>query len=530
MPSTLVRLGLRLSIRGALAWTGAMVVLPLVTVSAWSSAYPTQESREVLGSALGSNPAFRAFGGTPRALDTAGGFMSWRIGSLSLVILSIWALLTATRLLRGEEEAGRRELVLSAPVRARGLTMATFAVLAIDLLCIGAGFAAVLLAVGPRYGLAAGGTLLFAAGLTLGAGAFAAIGAVASELMPTRRGAAGLAGFVLGAAQIARMIADGSQTAPWLRWASPLGWFSELHVYAGGRPLVLLAWAGTILGLGSLAVWLSGRRDLGSAVLHGRERARPHVRWLRRPETAALRFVRSGALAWTAGLSAFSLLVGVISSSIPTIIGSSGIGDFITPLADIASVRGYLAFGEFLLLAIAISFVAAGSIGSHGEEERTGRADTALSGAITRSRWLGSRVLATVATATIVALTASLACALGVSISGGDVPVRPLVAGGLAVLPVASVFLGLGLAAHGVVPRAASQIAYGMVAASFLLQVVGSIARWPGWLLGLSPFHHLGAAPLLPVNIRSSFVLLAVGAAGALVGHAAFARRDLLSS
>src|SRR2546425_10806390 len=99
----LVRLGLRLSLRTSLIWGGVMALFFAAVLSAWASAYPTAASRKQIATALGANPGFRAFNGPARALDTPGGFMSWRIGLTALVILSVWALLTSTRLLRGEE-------------------------------------------------------------------------------------------------------------------------------------------------------------------------------------------------------------------------------------------------------------------------------------------------------------------------------------------------------------------------------------------------------------------------------------------
>ena len=57
--------------------------------------------------ALAANPAIRTLFGEPVGLDTAGGFTVWRTGTVLAVLVGVWAALAATRLTRGEEDAGR---------------------------------------------------------------------------------------------------------------------------------------------------------------------------------------------------------------------------------------------------------------------------------------------------------------------------------------------------------------------------------------------------------------------------------------
>ena len=51
------------------------------------------------------------------ALDDAGGFTVWRTGLPVLVLASVWILLAATRITRGEEDAGRLDLLLAGRLR-----------------------------------------------------------------------------------------------------------------------------------------------------------------------------------------------------------------------------------------------------------------------------------------------------------------------------------------------------------------------------------------------------------------------------
>jgi len=69
------------------------------------------------------NPAVRALYGMPFDTTNAGGFAVWRFGTILCVLAGLWALMATTRVLRGEEEAGRWDLLLTAPVTRDGVLL-----------------------------------------------------------------------------------------------------------------------------------------------------------------------------------------------------------------------------------------------------------------------------------------------------------------------------------------------------------------------------------------------------------------------
>ena len=89
---------------------GAIVVS---TVSSYASAYPTAADRARLSATVAGNAGAEALLGPTRHIDTVAGWTAWRAGGLAMLIGAIWGLLAGTRFLRGEEEAGRWELLLS---------------------------------------------------------------------------------------------------------------------------------------------------------------------------------------------------------------------------------------------------------------------------------------------------------------------------------------------------------------------------------------------------------------------------------
>jgi ABC-2 type transport system permease protein len=109
------------------AVTGAAVRLVrrgttvMVLLAGGLPAFVAVEYRDTFAGAIGvdslaglaENPAIRTLFGRPVALDDPGGFTVWRTGTVLAVLVGTWAVLTATRLTRGEEEAGRWELLWS---------------------------------------------------------------------------------------------------------------------------------------------------------------------------------------------------------------------------------------------------------------------------------------------------------------------------------------------------------------------------------------------------------------------------------
>ncbi len=205
---------------------------------AYKAAYRTEASRRLFVATLGHSRALAALYGRGLKLDTPGGFTAWRYGTAIYVVASLWTLLTVTRLLRGEEEQGRAEPLLAAPVRPRRLLGAQLAA---------AGVGVGLLALGTTIGclaaqLPAAGSVLLGVACGAVAATFGGLAMVSSQLFDSRRRAAGVVGALLGASFILRALGDGSTRVTWLVWVSPIGWAERLEPFVTDRvaPLLLL--------------------------------------------------------------------------------------------------------------------------------------------------------------------------------------------------------------------------------------------------------------------------------------------------
>ena len=117
--------------------TVAVAAYLALEVASYRAAYPNGVS-PLQFAMFQDNPAVRMMQGVPNALDTRR--RVHRVGrrvDLQL-LLAVWALLTTTRLLRGEEDLERTDLVLAGPVRATSVTALALVVVAAAGLLIGA--------------------------------------------------------------------------------------------------------------------------------------------------------------------------------------------------------------------------------------------------------------------------------------------------------------------------------------------------------------------------------------------------------
>src|SRR5439155_557352 len=85
------------------------------TMSTYRSTFPTPASRANLVRSFQGNPAFESIFGLTRHLDTVAGYTAYKTLFTMTILGAVWGLLRATAFLRGEEDAGRFELLLAGP-------------------------------------------------------------------------------------------------------------------------------------------------------------------------------------------------------------------------------------------------------------------------------------------------------------------------------------------------------------------------------------------------------------------------------
>ncbi|HEX4904442.1 MAG TPA: ABC transporter permease subunit [Acidimicrobiales bacterium] len=257
--------------RAWLWWVGGLVSMNLLLVSAYGSIRDQAGIDDVLDDMPESIRALIG-GDTGLSLTSPAGYLNGRVFANTLpVLLAIFGIGFAARVLAGDEDAGRLEVVLAHPVpRLRVLAHRGAAVLAM-LVALGAVSTLSLVALAPTTGLddaglvnivaASAGALLqgvLYASVTYGVGAWTGRRAVA-----VAAGSAVTAGSFL-----LQSLATTAPALHFVRWLAPAFWFVHAKPIVDGFGPMLLpalgALAVSVVAVG-MGAWRFRNRDIGAA-------------------------------------------------------------------------------------------------------------------------------------------------------------------------------------------------------------------------------------------------------------------------
>ncbi|WP_210912726.1 hypothetical protein [Micromonospora sp. U21] len=437
----------------------------------------------------------------------------------------MWSTLATTRITRGEEDAGRWGVLLAGRVRLRDVVGRHVVVVALVPLAAGLAAATALSSAGPdRAGAAVYGAGLAALGL------FAvAVATLAAQIFPARAAATGVTIAVLGAGLLARMIGDGLTALGWLRWLSPFGLIELSAPYAGNHPLPLLILLTAAILVYGAALAAADRRDVGGGLTAPATGRPARLRLLATVEAFAVRRMLAPLAGWSAGVSAYFLLIGITSISVTDFLADNAA--FVDAAAqagftELDRVEGFTA-AIFALLALPVGAFTAVRMAAFVAAEFDRRLIMLAAQPLSRLRLLTAELTATIGGALVLVTSAAIATWVGVTVVGGDFALSAALQGTWNTLPIVLLSAGAAILATGIAPGAVT--AFGCLPATggFLLKVTADSAAAPTWVANLSPFAHLAPVPLAAVDWRGALVMTGLAGVLTTTGAAAYRRRDL---
>ncbi len=524
-----------------LGWGLGLGVLMAVVLAAVPTVLGTPAARAAVV-ALG--PSFAWFA-EPVKIDTPGGYATWKYG-LTLLVVAIWPILAMSGMLRGEEDRGSMDVLLSLPRNRVRVALEKVAAMWTALLTMGILIGLLAFAGGSKVnaGISMGDAILFGVNLALISGLFGAIALLVSQFTQERRTAAGVTAGILLVFIVMDMVHRVVSNADWLSRLSPVYYFNlSKPLVAGyganaGALLVLVAISVVLTGA---AVWLFPRRDIGGVVAGPRFLSFPQ-RAARAPRPVisgdwSLRSVYARSLAmvtvptfwWTLAIAGFAGWMVIVdqqtAAKLRAILEGSSLmrGIFGGVATNAAILSALFIFLPVLLMAFAVTQASRWSA-----DEDDGRLEVLLSTPQPRLRVILGRFAALATAAVVISLitlvvTLVVSSGIGLALDGGNVA-----AATLSMIP-----LGLLTAAIGYLFAGWLRAAVETGLLSFLLVIwffisfIGPSLHLPDAALRLSAFYYYGSPLLNGLPVGDTLIVIAVGAVALALASLRFVRKDI---
>ena len=531
----------RVAILGWGIGMGLVVISPMASVAALVT---TPQARQQLISLA----ATFAWNADPVAVDTIGGYATFKIG-IFMFLIAIWPLLAGSRMLRGEEDRGSLDVLLSLPRPRLSVALEKLAAMWTALFAMGVLIGLLAFAGGKKFGgdFGLGDALLFGLNLALVCAVIGGLALLISQFTEERGPAAGWTAGLLLVFVVLDMVHRVVPNSEWVSRLSPIYYYNlSKPLVPGygvnpGAMIVLLAMAAI---LGGVAVWLFVRRDVGGTV--------PLPRWLRLPErqtsralpvgdwslrsvyTRGLGMIAVPAFWWTLGIAAFAgwmvYVVQLMESKLSALLsGSPTMTNLIKNLGggDVGVNAGFLSAMFFFLPLFLMAF-AVTQVNRWSADEGDGRLELVLATPQSRRAVLLGR-FAALATATVaISVITLLASAVAAAAAGLNLDSGHLAAATLGMIPLGLLIAAIGYLASGWMRTAADTGLLSFVlAAWFFISFIGPELKLPDATLRLSAFYYYGTPLLHGLQVTSVLGVLAVAALALGLGTLRFVRKDI---
>ncbi|MCO5968544.1 ABC transporter permease [Actinoallomurus soli] len=520
----LLALGLRRSRIMLVVWVYALVAYAASTAYGFKTLYDTPASLRDFVAGINGNGAAVAMYGRIHVAGSIGGITAWRMAATGGLLVGVMSVLLVIRHTRGDEEAGRLELVGAGVVGRRAPLTAGLLVGVVANVALAVVTALALIIIGlPAAGAFATGLAWTIPGLC-----FTAVAGVAAQVAETAQAARTIALAAVGVAYLLRAVGDAGRVA-WLPWVTPIGWAEQVRAFGAERWWVVALGPVAALVLGVAAYALVERRDLGAGLLAARTGPAGATPYLGGPLGLAWRLQRGALLAWLAGFAVYGAAVGGILKGIGDLVkDSSSMRDILARMGGRQDLEDSYAAAMMGIIGMIAAAYAVQVVLRMRAEETAQRLEPLLAAPVRRVRWSIGHLLFAVAgpvlLLAVAGLTAGLADGLRVHDLGGQVP--RLLGAALVQAPAAWVAAAIAMLLFGAAPRLAPA-AWGVLGVFLLLGQLGPVLRLSQVVMDLSPFTHV---PKLPGGEASATPLLALAAVTAAItaaGLTGLRRRDI---
>ncbi|MGH3646459.1 MAG: ABC transporter permease, partial [Micromonosporaceae bacterium] len=507
------------------AWLAGLLVVQVGGAASYPDIYPTEADRLQQAVIVGDNPAMKAMTGPGYGLDnyTYGAMMSNEYLGFMVIFVALMSVLMVVRHTRTEEETGRAELIRATVVGRHAHLTAALLTAGIANLLLGVLLAAGMAGLGIET-VDWEGSIVFGAAFAAVGLVFAAIAAVTAQVTEYGRAASGMAGALIGVAYLLRAIGDVADNG--LSWLSPIGWVQAAAPYVENNWWPLALTLAVTVVLAGVAYLLGGRRDIGAGLREPGAGRSTGSRFLGTPEGFAWRLQRASVIWWAVAMFLFGMSYGSAVDVIESYADNEVVAEMIKNVGGATLTESWLSMIISLLAIVCTIFAIIAALRPR-REETSGRAESVLATALSRTRWVATHVgIALLGGTGLLAVTGS-GLGLGAAVTSGEWHYFwEVLSAALAYAPALWVTAGLAVAVFGVLPRAIS-LAWALLVYAILVVYLGGLLDLPGWARDISPYTHVPRMPADDFTTTPLLVLTAIAAGLVAIGLIGFRRRDL---
>ena len=516
-------------------WIGGTMALALAGLSGAATTYGTEQERTALLATVMANPVILLFRGLPSGPDEQA-FIVFLLMPFLVMMAAFMSSFLAVRHTRGDEEAGRLELVAATTAGRSVPTVATVVHGVLANLVLGVLVAAAFLSGGsPAEGSWLAGFTAACGGLT-----YLGIALLSAQLMRTSRGANSLAVWVLVVTFFIAGIGNAVGTpsddlthmeSSWLTWLSPFGWAENTRAFDENLWWPAFLCLGAFVVFAGAALALQSVRDLGASIVperRGRTDARPA---LSSPTALVAKLATGSTIGWMAG----AFFAGALSTSLGSVVNEMGadnpaVADMLKALSAEADLEQAVVVVFFTMVGLLAACAGVQTVARARQEEAHGTAEPVLASPVRRVRWLADFVIIGFIAIVLTCAAAFVGAWAGATgnENGADLTGDAFVAAWGQVI-AASVFLVLTALVFTIAPRWTIPLGWTLVTAAIVFGLFGPLLGLPEWVTNLSPFSVAPVPSGSEVDLRGMWwLVLAVGAVGA-ASLVLMRRRELAS-
>jgi len=505
-------------------WLTALLLIAMVMLVVFQRQFTYEELQGLL--IMKENPAHIALQGPFFAVEhfQAGHFYAVEMHLFTLIAVAIFNIFLVMQNTRGEEEKGRYEVLRSLPIDRLSAFHATMAVVVIAnvILAISHGVALSLLSID---GITTAGAFMYGASLGVTGIFFGALSALLAQFSHSTKAVTGYAFAVLIASYLLRAVGDVSSEA--LARVSPLGLPMRVEAFVGNRVWPLLVMLGVSAVLYFVACIFNARRDMGQGLLPERQGNAHASAFLKTPVGFAWRQNSGTFFSWAVGLFGFGAAMGGILRDAEHFAGEDGAFQMFLPVGDgFSTIELFTMFLNvgFAIICIAPVLVLVFKV---LREEKEGRAEPILSGAISRSSYLAGFVIL----AFLASLVMPILTAMGMWAVSSIMLETPLALGGMLYhmiiyVPALWILFGLAVFVVGVWPRGAV-LCWVYFCYIFIVGFFGDLLSLPQWATNLTPVSHIPQLPLESIQVLPLLILAGIAVVLTVCGFVFYSRRDV---